>query len=83
MDNATIPRTESPHVKIKTDYVLSADKVKAKRDARGWTQAHVARLCGMRVTNYARFEQADSTPRIDIAKRVAVALDCHLDDLIE
>lgn len=76
IDSPTMPKPKRP-------YVFAAELVKAKRVLRGLTQAQVAERCDMSVANYARFEQADTTPRIDVAKRVAVALDCHLDDLVE
>ncbi len=68
----------------KITYGLSGSKLKSRRAILGLTQAEVAERSGMLVANYARFEQADrSNPTLDIAVRIARALLCHVDDLIE
>lgn len=68
----------------KITYGLSGPKLQARRAVLGITQAEVAERSGMLVPNYARFEQAKlSNPTLDIAARIARAMLCHVDDLIE
>lgn len=42
--------------------VLSADEVRAERDARGLSQAEFARLLGVDVMTVSRWERGERTP---------------------
>lgn len=71
-------------------YGLSGAKLKERRRllaetmGRDVPQKYVADRAGLLVQNYARLEQADrSNPTLDIAVRVARAMLCRVEDLIE
>jgi DNA-binding XRE family transcriptional regulator len=71
-----------------TAYLVSAAKVVARREAvgtargRALTQEEAATLAGLHRPNYARMEQGDTNPTVDVAVRVARALGCLVEDLI-
>lgn len=49
------------------------------RAERNWTQQHLAEACGMRQPAIARFERADTDPRLDTLMRIFHALDLDLE----
>lgn len=58
-----------------------AGRLKALREERGMNQDALAERSGVNKTSIARYETCRSTPRVDIAIQLALALDCSLDVL--
>lgn len=54
----------------------------AHRSRRGWSQAELARRCGMARANLTRLENGRHEPLLSSIKRVASALEVQLSDLI-
>ena len=48
---------------------------------RGMSQVDLAGLAGIRQATISAIENGTTSPRIDTAKKIAVALNCDLDDL--
>lgn len=48
---------------------------------RGLTQAQLGELSGIPKNSISRYENGETTPGIDMARRLADALDCSLDML--
>ncbi|MEU1982528.1 MULTISPECIES: helix-turn-helix domain-containing protein [Nocardia] len=53
-------------------------KVREAREARGWTQAELARRAGMKQHAVSRFEAGDVVPTLTTLDRIASALESHL-----
>lgn len=53
-------------------------KVREAREARGWTQAELARRAGMKQHTVSRFEAGDVVPTLTTLDRIASALESHL-----
>ncbi|HUS65529.1 MAG TPA: XRE family transcriptional regulator [Kofleriaceae bacterium] len=58
------------------------DNVKLLRDARGLTQARVARLAGIPRATWANLESGAANPTLSVLHRVAVALQVSIEELI-
>jgi predicted transcriptional regulator len=59
-------------------FAAVADKVAARRQARGLSQRELAELVGTTQSAIARLERGGRPPRIDTLLRIADALDCDL-----
>ena len=60
-------------------FAAVADKVAARRQARGLSQRELAELVGTTQSAIARLERGGRPPRIDTLLRIADALDCELE----
>jgi len=60
-----------------------AQNVKALRAARGFSQAQLAKRAGIPRTTLSLLESGTANPTLDVALRVARALDVHLEELLE
>jgi XRE family transcriptional regulator, regulator of sulfur utilization len=58
------------------------DNVKLLRDARGLTQARVAKLAGIPRATWANLESGAANPTLSVLHRVAVALQVSIEELI-
>ncbi len=56
--------------------------IRAARDARGWTQADLARVTGIRRPNIARLERGAGLPNMTTLHRVACGLEVSLESLL-
>ncbi|MFM0306291.1 helix-turn-helix domain-containing protein [Paraburkholderia sp. RL17-383-BIF-A] len=50
------------------------DRIRHIRSARGWSQAHLAELVGMKKAQLSRYEVGASAPRPEVVHRIASAL---------
>lgn len=57
--------------------------IKEIRSARGITQAELAERIGTTVATISRYESGQREPTLTIAAKLAAALDCSVDDLVE
>jgi len=57
-------------------------KLKEIRTAAGLTQDKLAEITGISQANICRIENGINIPTIETAKKLAVALNCKIDDLI-
>ncbi len=55
--------------------------IRALRESRGWTQAHLADLAEVSRPAISAVEQGRITPSVDAAMRIARALGCHVEDV--
>jgi transcriptional regulator with XRE-family HTH domain len=55
--------------------------ISKRRKARGWSQAQLASRIEMSPNYLARMERGQMRPRLDTARRVALALGVHVDDV--
>jgi transcriptional regulator with XRE-family HTH domain len=58
-------------------------KLKELRQARNLTQEQLAKLIGVNLRTYKRYEEGKTTPRIAIYKRIVIALETTSDELLE
>lgn len=58
-------------------------KLEELRKARGLTQQELAHAVGVTYASIGRYERGERFPDIKIAARIAAALNCTVDDLIE
>ena len=64
--------------------VALADRLKALRKARGWTQHDLSRASGLTRSHISRLERGDiQLPSSERLRQLAVALGTSLDDLLE
>lgn len=56
--------------------------LKEIRKERGMTQQQLADSCGMKNTRIANYEAGIREPRLQDAQKIAVVLNCTLDELI-
>ena len=61
---------------------LFAERLKAARALRGWTQAELAERAGLPPTSIAHFESGSRKPSFDTLRRLAAALDVSTDYLL-
>lgn len=61
---------------------LFAERLKAARALRGWTQAELAARAGLPPTSIAHFESGSRKPSFDTLRRLAAALDVSTDYLL-
>jgi putative transcriptional regulator len=52
-----------------------------KRKENGLTQAEVAELAGINRASYVHIERGTRNPSLDVAKKIAEALGCKMDDI--
>lgn len=57
--------------------------IRTMREAMGLTQAELASRVGVTQTAIARYESGVRLPGIQIAARIAQALNCKIDDLMK
>lgn len=57
------------------------ENLKTRRVAKGWSQEALARKADVSTSTVARIEQGVFEPRLDIARKLAGALECTLDEL--
>jgi len=62
-------------IRKRAEMVVALIKI---RESKGWTQAELARIAGMKQSAIARFESDTTAPRIDTIIRVAMALGVDL-----
>lgn len=58
-------------------------KLRELRQARNLTQEQLAKLIGVNLRTYKRYEEGKTTPRIAIYKRIVIALETTSDELLE
>lgn len=58
-------------------------KLKELRQTRNLTQEQLAKLIGVNLRTYKRYEEGKTTPRIAIYKRIVIALETTSDELLE
>jgi len=56
--------------------------IKARREAKGWTQELLAEITGIHRVTIARYETTDGGMNIETAKKLASALGCSVGDLL-
>lgn len=56
--------------------------IKQLRKAKGLTQQELAQKAGVSYLSIHRYESGERIPSVDIAARIAQALGCTVDDLI-
>jgi len=71
--------TRHPSLAIR---VLLADNVSRLRRARGWTQAQLARVCGLTPSTLGEIEQARINLTLAALKTLATGLECRPADLL-
>lgn len=55
--------------------------IKTARDARGWSQADLARRVDVQPNTIARIERGEQLPKIPLAIKIATELDTTVEDL--
>ncbi len=55
--------------------------IRVRREIKGWSRAHLAALAEIHPNYVERLEDGDSCPTIPVARRLAAALGCTVDDL--
>lgn len=55
--------------------------IKARREAKGWTQEILSEVTGIHRVTIAKYETTDRGMTLDSATRIAKALGCTIDDL--
>src|SRR3954447_20795473 len=64
--------------------VALAERLRALRKARGWTQQDLSRVSGLTRSHISRLQRGDiQLPSSDRLRQLALALDTSLDDLLE
>ena len=56
--------------------------IKEKREAAGMDQKTLAKAAGVSCVSICRYETGKRTPDVDVAQKIARALNCTLDDLL-
>lgn len=59
-----------------------AHRLKVARAEAQVTQKELAKLTGIHYTQIAKYETGNNVPNIDIARKLALALDCTIDSLV-
>lgn len=57
--------------------------IKTKREAAGLSQEELARVSAVSRVSIARYESGKREPTLTIAAKLAAALNCSVDDLVE
>ena len=57
--------------------------IKTKREAAGLSQEELARVSDVSRVSIARYESGKREPTLTIAAKLAAALNCSVDDLVE
>jgi transcriptional regulator with XRE-family HTH domain len=70
---------EDPEVKRTYDSLEPAYQIARLRIARGLTQAQLAEMVGTKQPSIARLESGASQPSVAFLRKVAAALDAHLE----
>lgn len=55
--------------------------IKARREAKGWTQEVLSKLTGIHRVTIAKYESTNCGMTLESATRIAAALGCTIDDL--
>lgn len=58
-------------------------KLEERRKAQGLTQQELALAVGVAYVSIGRYERGERVPDIETAAKIAAALSCTVDDLIE
>ena len=58
-------------------------KLEERRKAKGFTQQELATASGVTYVSIGRYERGERVPDINTAAKLAAALGCTVDDLIE
>jgi transcriptional regulator with XRE-family HTH domain len=61
--------------------MTTAERIRAKRDAAGWTQRQLAQMLDTDQGTVSRWENGD-TPELRYLVRLAGAFNCTLDELV-
>ncbi|MBQ1804301.1 MAG: helix-turn-helix transcriptional regulator [Oscillospiraceae bacterium] len=56
--------------------------IKARREAKGWTQEMLAEVTGIHRVTIARYETTNAGMTVENAKKIAAALGCTIDELL-
>lgn len=59
------------------------NQIEIRRKAKGWTQEELAHEANVTRVSIARYEAGERIPNVLIADRIAKALGCTVDDLID
>jgi len=62
---------------MKTDKIIAA-----LRKDKGWSQSELAKQTGVSQVMIGKYERGDATPSLDVAKKIADALEVSLDYLV-
>lgn len=74
----TEPGAQEAYAAAQMAYELGAS-VRALREARGWSQAELAKAARMTQPAVARFEAGGTVPTLPVLNRIASALDARLE----
>lgn len=58
-------------------------ELKHRRESKRWTQEQLSLKSGVSRISIARYESGQREPTLTIAAKLAAALDCSVDDLVE
>ena len=61
----------------------TATKLKIRREACGKTQVEIATAANITAISYYRYEAGDRLPRVDVARKIAAALHCTVEDIFD
>lgn len=61
---------------------VTAARIRRRREARGWSQADLARAVGLDHSAVSRLESGDRTPRLETLAAIAAAFGCRPSDLL-
>ncbi len=59
------------------------EKIKKIRNEKGLSQQELGKILGIRQQTVAQYEKAPYTPKYDTVRRIAKALDCPINALVE
>lgn len=68
-----------PETRAAYDALETAYQIACRRIEKGLTQAQLAEKVGTRQSSIARLESGSRDPSVSYLRRVAAALDCHLE----
>lgn len=62
--------------------ILNQSKLAERREAKGLTQAELAKRAGVKQNQVSNWESGRNTPRAEALKQIAAVLECSIDDLV-